>query len=65
MKTWIKEKYTQRKTKGKYKSKHNSGKRSEVPRRKATDKERAEMKARQPTVTMVVQPSGKRRFVRE
>lgn len=62
---WIKKKYTQPKTRGKYKSSSNdSGKRA-VHRRKVTDRERAEIRARQPAVTLVLGPTGKRTFVRE
>lgn len=66
MKHWLKSKHASDKPVGKYKSKHNDGaKRRTRPKRKATDKERAAIHATQPLVTLVLLPSGKRRFVRE
>jgi hypothetical protein len=57
-----KRKHRDPKTTGKYRSTANqSGKRH---RRKATTEERRQMQATQPDVTLVLLPSGKRRFVR-
>lgn len=62
--TWVKHKYTRSKTSGRYRSSSNdSGTRGKTYR-KASDKERAEIQARQPDVTLVLLPSGKRKFVR-
>jgi hypothetical protein len=63
--SWLKAKYTQSKTRGKYKSSSNDSGSRGKNRRKVNDKERAEIHARQPSVTLVLLPSGKRRFVRE
>jgi hypothetical protein len=63
--TWVKAKYATDKTTGGYRSSHNDGKRRVAPRRKLKDRERAAAQARQPHVTLVLLPSGKRRFVRE
>jgi len=62
---WIKSKYTQPKTRGKYKSSSNDSGTRGKNKRKVGDRERAEIQARQPSVTLVLTPSGKRRFVRE
>lgn len=57
-----KRKHREPKTAGRYRSSANqSGKKN---RRKASPAERQEMQARQPHVTLVILPSGKRRFVR-
>ena len=53
---WVKAKYTQEKTKGKYRSSHNDGRR--YKRKKDGDT--------QPRYTvLVVGPTGKRRFVKD
>lgn len=66
MQHWLKAKHASDKPAGRYKSKHNDGtKRRVKPKRKATDKERAAMSATQPLVTLVLLPSGKRRFTKE
>lgn len=63
--TWVKKKYTMDKSVGKYKSKHNDGKRrSDAPRRKMNDKQKIEIAASQPLVTLVILSNGKRRFTR-
>lgn len=64
MQTWIKKKYTAAKTRGKYKSSNNDSAKRRANRRKATDRERTEIQARQPDVAMVLGPTGKRTFVR-
>lgn len=62
--TWVKHKYTRTKTAGRYRSSSNdSGTRGKTYR-KVSDQERAAIRARQPEVTLVLLPSGKRRFVR-
>jgi hypothetical protein len=62
--TWLKAKYAVAKPVGSNRSKHNDGRRS-LPRRKANDKERAAQRARQPVVTLVLDPAtGRRRWER-
>lgn len=51
---WIKKKYAQEKTKGKYRSSHNDGRR--YKRKKNGDTQTN-------TTVLVVGPTGKRRFV--
>lgn len=63
--SWLKAKYTRPKTAGRYRSSSNQAGTRGKTYRKATDRERAEIQARQPRVTLVLLPSGKRRFVRE
>jgi hypothetical protein len=58
-----KEKYRVEKTRGKNKPSHND--KGVSTRRHASDAERREIQAWQPKVTLVLLPSGKRRFVRE
>jgi hypothetical protein len=60
-----KSKYTQSKTRGKYKSSSNDSTRRRAGRHKVSDKRKLEILASQPKVTLVLLPSGKRRFVRE
>lgn len=62
---WIKSKYTQPKTRGKYKSSSNDSGARGKNRSKVNDRERAVIQARQPIVTLLLLPSGKRRFVRQ
>lgn len=59
-----KTKYTQPKTRGKYKPSHNDSTRRR-PRHKISDRAKLEQQETQPNVTLVLLPSGKRRFVRE
>lgn len=63
--TWLKGKYRQPKSSGRYRSAHNDSGTRGQRRRKATDAQRAAMRATQPHVTLVLLPTGKRRFVRE
>lgn len=63
--TWIKHKYTQTRTAGRYRSSSNDSGTKGKTKRKASDAERAAIHARQPRVTLVLLPSGKRRFVHE
>jgi hypothetical protein len=56
-------KYRQEKTRSKYKPSHNDNNKS--TKHKSTEQERREMQARQPKVTLVMLPSGKKRFVHE
>lgn len=66
MHTWVKAKYLRGKQNGKYKSKHNDGTRRGAARRKITNERvKAEIRASQPLVTMVLLPNGKVRFVRD
>lgn len=65
MKTWIKYKYTAQKTTGRYRSHHDDGARRRSARRRATDKQKTLIQQRQPVVTLVIRPNGKRVFVRE
>lgn len=51
---WVKKKYTQEKTKGKYRSSHNDGRR--YKRKKNGDTQTS-------TTVLVVGPTGKRRFI--
>lgn len=62
--TWLKGKYRQPRSTGRYRSSHNQQGDRSKRRRRATDLERADQRARQPQVTLEVLPSGKRRFVR-
>lgn len=62
---WVKHKYTQPRTTGKYRSSSNDSGTRGRRRRKASDAERAAMRATQPNVTLVLLPGGKRRFVRD
>lgn len=65
MPTWLKKKYAAEKRRSGNLSHHNDGKRRVAPRRKLKDRDRADVQARQPLVTLVLLPSGKRRFTRE
>lgn len=58
----LRKKYKVGKTVG-YKSKHNDGTRRKL-KRKASDAMKKMITESQPRVTMVVGPTGKRRFVR-
>lgn len=58
-------KYRQPKSSGKYKSSTNDSTRRRANKRKVSDKLKLEILASQPRVTLVLLPSGKRRFVRE
>ena len=60
-----KSKYTQPKSTGKYKPSHNDSTRRRATKRKVSDKRKLEILASQPRVTLVLLPTGKRRFVRE
>jgi hypothetical protein len=62
--TWLKDKYSRNKTAGRYRSSHNDQGDRSKRRRHATDAERAAMRERQPDVTLVLLPSGKRRVER-
>jgi hypothetical protein len=62
---WVKAKYLRPKTGGRYRSSSNDSGTKGKTRRKASDAERAAMRATQPRVTLVLLPSGKRRFVHE
>jgi hypothetical protein len=62
---WVKAKYLRPKTGGRYRSSSNDSGTKGKTRRKATDAQRAAMRATQPLVTLVLLPSGKRRFVHE
>lgn len=62
--TWLKGKYARPKPAGTYRSSHNDSTKRRN-HKKATDKERQEIQARQPKVTLVVSATGKRRFVKE
>jgi hypothetical protein len=61
---WVKAKYTRDKTVGRYRSSHNDQGTRSKNYRKASDAVRADQLARRPAVTLVVLPSGRRRFVR-
>lgn len=63
--TWLKAKYSRGKSTGRYRSNHNQQGDRSKRRRRASDAERAAQQASQPRVTLVLLPSGKRRFVRE
>jgi hypothetical protein len=62
--TWLKAKYRRHRSTGRYRSSHNDSGTRNKTRRKASDAERAEMRARQPEVVLELLPSGRRRFVR-
>jgi hypothetical protein len=63
---WLKAKYRKPKPVGKYKSSLTGDSTKRRPNKhKMSDKRKLEIKAEQPLVTMVLLPSGKRRFVRE
>lgn len=64
MVTWIKAKYAVPKTKGKYRSSHNDGTRRAGKHKITNEKAKAEIRASQPHVVLVVTGSGKRTFVR-
>lgn len=64
MHTWLKNKYSRNKTTGRYRSSHNDQGDRSRRRRPATDAERVALRARQPEVTLVLMPNGKRRLVR-
>lgn len=62
--TWLRAKYARTKTTGRYRSSHNDQGDRSKRRRRASDRERAEQRARMPEVTLELLPSGKRRLVR-
>lgn len=62
--TWLKAKYKMNKRTGPYKSRHNDGAKRRV-KRPISEKERAQIRASQPLVTLHILPNGKRRFVKE
>jgi len=64
MRTWVKKKYVTGKQNSRYKSKHNDGTRRRL-KRKVGDAAKLRIRASQPLVTLVLLPTGKRRFVRE
>lgn len=62
--TWLKGKYRQPRSTGRYRSSHNDQGDRSRRRRRASDRERAEQRARMPEVTLELLPGGRRRFVR-
>lgn len=62
---WLKAKYSQSRSTGRYRSSHNDSGTRGRRRRKATEAQRAAIRAAQPRVTLVLSPGGKRRFVHE
>lgn len=62
--SWLKAKYVRDKTTGRYRSSHNQQGDRSKRRRRASDAERAAQLTTRPNVTLVLLPSGKRRFIR-
>lgn len=63
MVTWMKAKYSQPKTVGRYRSTHNMN-RPRSRRKISNERIKQDIRASQPHVTLVVNVGGKRRFVR-